>query len=146
MSGYGTVLVATDLSDPSTAALRQAAVLVDAAGGHLIVVYVVEDRMPPLIMGDSPDFRELMRQHRVTAGKTLDDHVAKHLPGRQVEAVIREGIVHDEIVRLARERQVDVIVVGMHGHGYLVHALAGSTAERVLHHAPCPVMVIPHDS
>jgi nucleotide-binding universal stress UspA family protein len=146
MSGYGTVLVSTDLSDPSIAALRHAAALADASGGCLIATYVVEERLPPLIMAHAPDVRQLLQQHRETAAKALDDHIAEHLPGRQVDAVIREGIVHDEIVRLARERQVDVIVVGMHGHGFLAHALAGSTAERVLHHAPCPVLVVPHDT
>jgi nucleotide-binding universal stress UspA family protein len=146
MSRYGTVLVSTDLSDPSTAALRHAAALADASGGGLIVTYVVEERLPPLIMAHAPDIQQLLQQHRETAAQALDDHIAEHLPGRQVEAVIREGIVHDEIVRLAREREVDVIVVGMHGHGFLAHALAGSTAERVLHRAPCPVLVVPHDT
>ena len=43
---------------------------------------------------------------------------------------------------LAREIDAGLIVMGMHGHGFLVHALAGSTTERVLHHAPCPVLVV----
>jgi nucleotide-binding universal stress UspA family protein len=146
MAGYGTVLVSTDLSDPSTAALRHAAALADLAGGDLIVTYVVEDRLPPLIVAHTPDVPELLKRHRESAGKALEDYVGQHLPGRHVETVIRQGIVHDEIVRLARERQADVIVVGMHGHGYLAHALAGSTAERVLHHAPCPVLVVPQNS
>lgn len=143
MAGYGTVLVATDLSDPSTAATRQAAALADAAGGRLIVTYVVEDRLPPLIAAHTPDVQQLLARHRATAGKALGEYVARHLPGRQVETVVREGIVHEEVVRLAREHGADVIVVGMHGHGYLAHALVGSTAERVLHHAPCPVLVVP---
>ena len=63
-----------------------------------------------------------------------------------MEVVILQGTVHEEVIRLARERKVDLIVVGMHGHGFLSHALAGSTAERVLHRAPCPVLVVPHDS
>lgn len=146
MAGYGTVLICTDLSDPSTAALRHAATLADSTGGRLIVTYVVEDRLPALILAHVDDVTALLERHRESATQALDEYVALHLPGRHVEAVIREGTVHDQIVRLARERQADVIVVGMHGHGFLVHALAGSTAERVLHEAPCPVLVVPHDS
>jgi nucleotide-binding universal stress UspA family protein len=146
MSGYGTVLVATDLSEPATSALRHGAALAELSGGRLTVTFVVEDRLPPLIAAQTPDVDGLLERHRATADTALHDYVAKHLAGRQVELVIRLGTVHDEIVKLARERQADVIVVGMHGHGFLAHALAGSTAERVLHHAPCPVLVVPHDS
>ena len=146
MSGYGTVLVATDLSEPATSALRHAAALADLAGGRLTVTFVVEDRLPPLIMAQTPDVDGLLERHRATAEKALHEYVAKRLAGQQVEMEVRLGTVHEEIVKLARERQADVIVVGMHGHGFLAHALAGSTAERVLHHAPCPVLVVPHDS
>lgn len=146
MSGYGSVLVATDLSEPATSALRHAAALADLAGGRLTVTFVVEDRLPPLIMAQTPDVDGLLERHRATAEKALHEYVAKRLAGQQVEMEVRLGTVHEEIVKLARERQADVIVVGMHGHGFLAHALAGSTAERVLHHAPCPVLVVPHDS
>jgi nucleotide-binding universal stress UspA family protein len=140
------VLAATDLSDPSSAALRRAGELADIARGRLVVTYVVEDRLPPIIEAHTPEIRELLRSHRDTAARSLESYVAKHLPGRQVETSIREGIVHEEIVRSAVECAADVIVVGMHGHGFLAHALAGSTAERVLHRTPCPVLVVPHDS
>lgn len=145
MSGYGTVLVCTDLSDPSTAALRHAAALAEAGGGRLIATYVAEEP-PPLILAYVPDVDALLQRHRQMAESALEDYVAKHLPGRSVETVVREGAAHDQIVQLARERQADLIVVGMHGHGFLAHALEGSTAERVLHHAPCPVLVVPHES
>ena len=146
MAGYGTILVSTDLSDPATSAVRHAAALADATGGTLILTYVVEDRLPPLILAHAPDVDELLKRHRETAETALAKYLADHLPGRQVETVIRQGAVHEEIVKLARERQADVIVVGMHGHGFLVHALEGSTAERVLHGSPCPVLVVPHSS
>jgi nucleotide-binding universal stress UspA family protein len=145
MAGYGTILVSTDLSDPATSAVRHAAALADATGGALIVTYVV-DTLPPMILAHTQDVDALQKRHRETAESALDKYVAEHLPGRHVEVVIREGTVHEQIVALARERQADVIVVGMHGHGFLVHALEGSTAERVLHSSPCPVLVVPHSS
>jgi len=146
MSGYATILASTDLSDPASAALRHAATLAEITGGSLIVTYVVDDRLPPLVLAHTPDVDKLLAAHRDAAGTALDAYVARHLPGRRVETVVRQGTVHEEIVALARERQADVIVVGMHGHGFVSHALAGSTAERVLHRTACPVLVVPHDS
>jgi nucleotide-binding universal stress UspA family protein len=56
--------------------------------------------------------------------------------------VIGEGPPVDEIVRIARENQVDLIVIATHGHTGLKHLLLGSVAERVIRHAPCAVLVV----
>ena len=53
------------------------------------------------------------------------------------------GVASQEIVRYAAEHAIDLIVVASHGYGPLRQLLLGSTAERVLHHAPCPVLVVP---
>ena len=45
-----------------------------------------------------------------------------------------------------RTRDVDLFVLGTHGHGFVSHVLMGSTAERILHHAPCPVLVVPAET
>jgi nucleotide-binding universal stress UspA family protein len=47
-----------------------------------------------------------------------------------------------EIVRLAEERQADLVVMATHGRGFISHAILGSTAERVLRRAPCPVLIV----
>ena len=143
MPGYGTIIVTTDLSDPSLSALKQAVRIADASSS-LVLVYVVEDRLPPLVMAQADDIEALVEQHRERAEKALTELAEKHLPGKNVDTVVRTGSVHHEVAQLARQRAADLIVIGMHGHGYLVHALAGSTTERVLHHAPCPVLVVPH--
>ncbi len=144
MPGYDTVIVTTDLSDPSVCALTQAADLAERLGSRLILVYVVDDRLPAAIEARVGDPDALLRQHRDHAESNLKKLVAERLAGRDVETVIRQGTAHQEIVRMAEERKADLIVMGMHGHGFLVHALAGSTTERVLHKAPCPVLVVPH--
>jgi nucleotide-binding universal stress UspA family protein len=55
-----------------------------------------------------------------------------------------EGAAAQEIVRRATQSGADLIVVGTHGRSGLTHALVGSVAERVVQHATCPVLVVPH--
>ena len=48
-------------------------------------------------------------------------------------------------LRRGREVGADVVVLGSHGHGWLQRVLLGSVSHHVLHHAPCPVLVMRHD-
>lgn len=143
---YDTIVVPTDLSDPSLAAVDHAGTLADRLGSRIVLVYVMADRLPPMILAHTPrSEQELMDEHRAQALESLSRVATERLPGREVDCVVREGVDHQEIVSLAREIDAGMIVIGMHGHGFLVHALVGSTAERVLHHAGCPVLVVGHD-
>ncbi len=81
----------------------------------------------------------------------LEDSAERELPklaacdecaGLEVEEVIVHGEAAAEIVRVAKERQVDLIVVSSHGRKGLGRILFGSTAEAVVRHAPCPVLVV----
>jgi nucleotide-binding universal stress UspA family protein len=71
----------------------------------------------------------------------LPEHIKKSL---KVEEVLRIGVPFLEIVKLAKEKEVDLIVMGTHGRTGLAHALIGSVAERVVHHAHCPVLTVKH--
>jgi universal stress protein A len=62
--------------------------------------------------------------------------------GVKVEAYLRVGSPFDEIVQMADKLDVDLIIIGSHGCTGLTHLLVGSTAERVVEHAPCPVLVV----
>src|SRR5262249_18287082 len=67
------------------------------------------------------------------------------IPSSQVEVLVRVGIPADEIVRAARELRVDFIVVGSRGRSpgqQIRRFFAGSTSRKVLHTAPCPVMIV----
>jgi nucleotide-binding universal stress UspA family protein len=145
MSGYQTILVTTDFSDPSRRAVKEAARLAERLGSRLVLAYVVEDRLPPMILAISSRAPEaILEEHRRHAKASLADLAREQLPGREVETRVLQGVPHQAIVEFAREEKVDLIVMGMHGHGFVGHALAGSTTERVLHHAPCPVLVVRH--
>lgn len=58
------------------------------------------------------------------------------------EILVRRGTPHHEIVQAARELEIDLIVIATHGYTGMKHLLLGSTAERVVRHAPCPVLVV----
>ena len=58
------------------------------------------------------------------------------------EALVRAGQPYYEITTAAKELDVDLIVITTHGRTGLKHALLGSTAERVVRHAPCPVLTV----
>ena len=90
--------------------------------------------------------RELAR-----LSKQLEDTATRELPkiatqeecaGLDVEEVVAHGDAASEIVRVARERNVDLIVISSHGRTGLGRILFGSTAESVVRHAPCPVLVV----
>jgi nucleotide-binding universal stress UspA family protein len=57
---------------------------------------------------------------------------------------IREGSPFYEIIRYAKERDIDLIVMGTHGRSGLVHVLLGSVTEKVVRKAPCPVLTVRH--
>lgn len=55
---------------------------------------------------------------------------------------LRDGSAYDQIASAARELEADLIIIATHGRTGLTHALLGSTAERVVRHAPCPVLAL----
>jgi nucleotide-binding universal stress UspA family protein len=62
--------------------------------------------------------------------------------GIKVQPFLRVGYPFDEIVLMAKHFDIDLIIIGSHGRGAISRLLVGSTAERVVEHAPCPVLVV----
>jgi nucleotide-binding universal stress UspA family protein len=75
---------------------------------------------------------------RVELGKWADEGRAA---GRVAHERLLRGKPAAEIIRLAREEAIDLIVIGTHGRGTLSHVLFGSTTEKVVRKAPCPVLI-----
>jgi nucleotide-binding universal stress UspA family protein len=68
---------------------------------------------------------------------------AARIPRGTVEKLlVRFGRSFHEITEAARTRKVDLIIISTHGYTGMKHALLGSTTERVVRHAPCPVLVV----
>jgi nucleotide-binding universal stress UspA family protein len=62
----------------------------------------------------------------------------------QASAEVREGTPFYEIIQFAKEKDIDLIVMGTHGHTGLVHVLMGSVTEKVVRKSPCPVLTVRH--
>jgi nucleotide-binding universal stress UspA family protein len=143
MTAFGTILLTTDFSEVSRRALAPTRTLGEAFSARIILVHVLEDRMPPFLEELLPDSRDILQHQRSKAVEALDRIGREDLGSRlSWETVVAVGVPHREIVEIARERRADLIVMATHGRGPVGHALIGSTTERVLHRAPCPVMVV----
>ena len=78
-----------------------------------------------------------------TAENLMQQLIKTHLPkGLSCVPKVTVGRPFVEIIRYAEEKSVNLIVLGTHGRGAIVHALMGSTAERVVRKAPCPVLTV----
>jgi len=143
MSEFKTILLTTDFSDTSRKAIEPALALADKFGSRLVLVYVEEDKLPPLVVEyTAVGLDEIMRDQEERAGVRLDEFVEQHLGGRVVETHVATGTPHVEILRIAEECGADLIVMATHGRGFISHAILGSTTERVLRRASCPVFAV----
>jgi nucleotide-binding universal stress UspA family protein len=79
---------------------------------------------------------------RKAVSTRLDDQREKLGQDVEVKTRLLEGVPFQELIRFAAENDVDLIVMSTHGHTGLKHVLLGSTAERVVRKAPCPVLTI----
>jgi nucleotide-binding universal stress UspA family protein len=77
--------------------------------------------------------------HSVETPEGKEEHVESHLIRN---TLLRMGTAHQEIIDAARQLETDSIVLASNGYTGLAHVLLGSTTERVVRHAPCPVLVV----
>jgi nucleotide-binding universal stress UspA family protein len=137
------VLCPVDFSDFSRRALHHAAAIAEWYTAELYVLHsfleVTPLPVPLLAPGPVGDVRE-------NVSAALRDFVAKADIGRKPVEIVRDGDAVPVILESAREIRADLIVMGTHGHRGFERALLGSTTERVLLKAPCPVLTIPRSA
>ncbi len=142
------ILVPQDFSDYSLHALKYAITFAGLFNSELIVVHVVEPIVYPADFSfgqvSIPAMEEEIRKH---SEEQLNELVAKEIPGNiKATSVIRVGKPFIEIVDVAKSENADLIVISSHGRTGMDHVLFGSTADKVVRKAPCPVLTVrPHE-
>lgn len=136
------ILVAVDFSEYSSEAVRYATFLAESFGATLTLVHSVEPYIYPEDISagftlEQLDTRWMEKQktHLEELRKTIKE-------GIPASVVVTMGTAWNQIVNMAKTWKADVIVLGTRGKTGLKHALMGSTAERVVRHATCPVLVV----
>jgi len=141
------ILVPTDFSKHSEVALTYAAALAEKFGAELVLLHVVQDLalFIPDAVAVAPPIAAPVEQFAVAAREALERVArADSLQHLSVRREVREGTPFYEIIRFAKEGDIDLIVMGTHGHSGLTHVLLGSVTEKVVRKAPCPVLTIRH--
>lgn len=137
------ILVPIDFSDYSKNALRYAAQFAKQFQAKLFLVYVVEPIIYPAdfsmgqvaIPSTDIDLNSRAKEELNNLAKTID-------PSLTVETLIETGKPFVEINDIARDKDIDLIIIATHGHTGMEHLLFGSTAEKVVRKAPCPVLTL----
>ncbi|HTY00705.1 MAG TPA: universal stress protein [Bacteroidota bacterium] len=138
------ILVPIDFSVHSRNALKYAVPLAGEFSASLHLVYVVEPTIYPADLGFGqvvlPGVEDELRQK---ASEELQQLIEREI-GTVIPATasVRTGSPHQEILDEADERNVDLIVVASHGHSGVEQILFGSTADRIVHNAKCPVLTV----
>ena len=137
------ILAPTDFSEQSVAGVRYAMNLRLKFGSTLTLLHVVEP--VPLMSGmESVALAQSDSEVAAWALKELEKLAQREAGGdKQVARIVRTGKPFHEITTEAGEKVADLIVIATHGYTGIEHLLLGSTAERVVRHAPCPVLTVP---
>lgn len=138
------ILVPIDFSNYSKNALRYASNFSKKFDAKIYLVYVVEPVIYPsdFSMGQVTfpvtdiDLNERAKEELSTLAKEEIDE------NTEVETIIKTGKPFVEINETAAELDIDLIIIATHGHTGMEHLLFGSTAEKVVRKAPCPVLTL----
>jgi len=141
-------LVPIDFSEHSKKTIEYATRLAALTGASIRVLHVfqIPDYPAAFYHGQYLE-QDAVKIHVETAKREAATQLTLvaeqiHGNGLEAESVLRVGNPFEEIVNVAKELGVDLIVVGSHGSAGLGRLLLGSTADRVLQYAPCPVLVV----
>jgi len=137
---FRNILCPIDFDANSPAALEFAGKIAQETKGRICLLHVVPWTVAAVPIDASEVLAELKQgateRLRRLAKETLDGRVANEIV---VTVATNPG---DEVVRIAKERKADVVIMATHGRKGLSHLVLGSVAERVVRESPCPVLTV----
>ncbi|MGI9518295.1 MAG: universal stress protein [Pirellulaceae bacterium] len=125
------ILCPTDFSEPGNAANWYATLLAETTDAEIVYVHIA---YPELLGGVDSEARAMEQD--------MERRIGPLQPDVRCSWIVRYGSPAREIVEVARELAVDLIVMGTHGRTGARHLLHGSVAAQVLRHADCPVLTV----
>ncbi len=144
-SAVNTILVPVDFSRCSLEGLNYAIAFAEKFAARIVLLHVAY--LGPAYTADGYaiyDMTEMIKAVQKDAERQMREFVRAAKFGRvKFETVVKTGLPAREICGLAKDRKVDLIITATHGRTGFQHILIGSTAEHVVRHAPCPVLVVP---
>jgi nucleotide-binding universal stress UspA family protein len=145
-SSFRSVLATTDFSEVADAALAHAFRIAKDHGAHVLLLHVMDARPTPNPLYSH--YYPIPRPEEVAeAERKVREELRARVPSelrdsKGVELLVTHGQAAAEVVRIAGEKQVSLIVIATHGRTGLRRLALGSVAEHVIRHAPCPVLVV----
>jgi nucleotide-binding universal stress UspA family protein len=160
MMNIDKILVPVDYSDDSYQALQWGASLAEKYGAHLLLLHVIPSAVEEVCpqgarsLSPAPYYYEvpapgvwirhpLLLEFEEEAQAELHEFARKALKEAvSVQVRVAAGKPAEEILRVAREERIDLIVMGTHARTGLRHLLLGSVAEAIARYSPCPVCIV----
>ena len=145
MAGIKRILHATDFSKASARALQEAVKLAKENSARLLVVHVIEPT--PYVAGGEFGGAEIYMKLEDATKRNAQSSMSKlmqRLKRLQIkaESLLLRGAAHEQIVKAAKSKKADMIVIGTHGRTGLSKLFLGSVAGKVVSLATCPVMTV----
>jgi nucleotide-binding universal stress UspA family protein len=137
------ILVPIDFSASSTKALKYAAAFAERFGAKLTLLHVIEPIGTPDFVTTSPLVMERDKLVRISEDKLRGWPARCDIESNLIEkTLVRTGKAFHEITEAARTLKADLIIIATNGNTGVKHLLLGSTTERVVRYARCPVFVV----
>ncbi len=144
------ILVPTDFSESAMAAYEYALSIAKTFQSKIYLIHVYE----PLVYYSEaplglPDMFTMEQNIQAASEQSMKKIVDEYFHGRretygdiEVESILTQGKPFIEIIKAAREKNADMIIMSSHGRSALEHILLGSVTEKVVRKAPCPVLTV----
>ena len=137
------ILVPTDLTFEGHRAIAFGLALARPLGAHLTLLHVYQDPSYAVEYALGPCNSDCVPRERTYFEKTLEataEDVRKEYA--DCDSEFREGVPCEEIVNMAKERDIDLIIISTHHYNWLTRLAFGSDAEHIFRNMPCPILIL----